>query len=778
MFNPATLLVMQATDTIAPMPQLLLELFSEEIPARMQKRAAEDLKRLLMDALTKAGFLPGAVATFSAPRRLVAVVEDLPARTPDVREERKGPKVGAPEAAIQGFLRGAGLTDLAQARIVSDPKKGDFHVADIVKPGRATPEAVAEIVPALIREFPWPKSMRWGDGALRWVRPLHRILCLFDGEIVPFSVDGIESGDVSEGHRFHGSGPFRVRDFDDLAAKLSAEHVVLDREERKAAILADARTLAQARNLELVEDEGLAEEVTGLVDEPHVLMGDMDPAFLALPPEVIRLTMRINQKYFAVRDPATGDLAPHFIVVSNIAAEDGGKAIAHGNARVLAARLDDARHFWDLDRKVPLDARVAKLDTIVFHKELGSQGDRVRRIEALTREIAPLVGADPALAARAAHLCKADLVTEMVGEFPELQGVMGRYYAMGNLPSPNARGVGGEVPSPAKPASTGAPDGAAPSPRPLSPAGGEGQAVADAIRDHYRPVGPSDSVPTDPVAVAVALADKLDTLTGFFAIGEKPTGGGDPYALRRAALGVIRIVRENALHISVRERVEAAANILAAQFSEAQEARKREEAARTGAMQASAAGIVSGVDGRPVPPPHVLELLAFILDRLRIALRDEGHAPDVLDAAFAVADDDVNRIVARVEALAGFLATEDGANLTAGIKRASNILSAEEKKAPLPADLAVDAGALTLAAEKSLAAALDALGARLDAAEAARDFPGALAALAALRGPVDGFLDGVFVNDPDPVVRRNRLALLAGVRTASLRIADFSRLTG
>jgi glycyl-tRNA synthetase beta chain len=416
------------------MPQFLLELFSEEIPARMQKRAAEDLKKLLMDALSKAGFLPSGIETFSAPRRLAAVVEGLPERTADVKEERKGPKVGAPDQALAGFLRAAGLDNISQARIEPDAKKGDYYVADIVKAGQATPDAIATIIPDIVRNFPWPKSMRWGEGSLRWVRPLHRIVAVFDGEIVPFDVDGIASGNVTEGHRFHGTGTFTVRDYDDYAAKLTAAHVVLDRDERKEIIATDARTLCQARNLELVEDEGLLEEVCGLVDEPHVIMGDMDPAFLDLPPEVIRLTLRVNQKYFVVRDPKTGLLAPHFIVVSNVAATDGGKLIALGNARVLAARLNDARYFWDLDRKTALADRVAKLDTLVFHEKLGSVGDKVRRIVELAGQIAPLVGAFVDDARRAALLCKADLTTEMVGEFPELQGVMGRYYAQGIPP--------------------------------------------------------------------------------------------------------------------------------------------------------------------------------------------------------------------------------------------------------------------------------------------------------------------------------------------------------
>ena len=677
------------------MPQFLLEVFSEEIPARMQKRAAEDLKKVLMDALTKAGFLPGGMETFSAPRRLVAVVEGLPERTADVREERKGPKVDAPAQALEGFLRGAGLTDLVQARVVSDPKKGDFYVADLVKPGRATPDALAEIVPDIIRSFPWPKAMRWGEGTLRWVRPLHRILAVFDGEIVPFEVDGIAASNLSEGHRFHGTGIFEVKDFEDFEAKLSAAHVVLDRDQRKAQIKADAQTLCHARNLELIDDEGLLEEVCGLVDEPHVIMGDMDPAFLDLPPEVIRLTLRVNQKYFVVRDPKTGGLAPHFIIVSNVKAIDGGKKIALGNARVLAARLNDARYFWDLDRKASLESRVPKLDTLVFHEKLGSVGDKVRRIVALAGQIAPLVGADVDDAQHAALLAKADLTTEMVGEFPELQGVMGRYYQLQQ---------GGSEAS--------------------------NQIIADAIRDHYKPVGPSDQVPSEPVAMAVALADKLDTLTGFFAIGEKPTGSGDPYALRRAALGVIRIVREAGVRFALAEKTEA--------------------------------------NG----------LLDFILERLRVSLRDEGFAPDVLEAAFAIPDDDIVRIVARVTALAKVLKTEDGANLVAGLKRGANNLRAEEKKDGAAAQGTVSDVLLAEPAEQGLYQALVAAESQMEQALAAEEFDTAMGALAGLRAPVDRFFEGVLVNDTDAAIRQNRLALLVKLRLVSERVADFSKLAG
>jgi glycyl-tRNA synthetase beta chain len=688
--------------------------------------------------------------------RLVAVVEGLPERTADVREERKGPKVDAPAQAIEGFLRGAGLTDIAQARVVSDPKKGDFYVADLVKPGRATPDALAEIVPDIIRNFPWPKSMRWGEGTLRWVRPLHRILAVFDGEIVAFDVDSIAASNISEGHRFHGTGTFDVKDFEDYEAKLSAAHVVLDRDQRKAQIKADAQTLCQARNLELIDDEGLLEEVCGLVDEPHVIMGDMDPSFLDLPPEVIRLTLRVNQKYFVVRDPKTGGLAPHFIIVSNVKATDGGKKIALGNARVLAARLNDARYFWDLDRKASLESRVPKLDTLVFHEKLGSVGDKVRRIVALAGEIAPLVGADVAHAKHAALLAKADLTTEMVGEFPELQGVMGRYYQMQQ-----------------------------------SGSAASNQVIADAIRDHYKPVGPSDQVPSEPVAMAVALADKLDTLTGFFAIGEKPTGSGDPYALRRAALGVIRIVREGGFKFPIWRSIVLSTVRIEDQLTslESEEKLARLERAQdlvsNSAFDLAAGQIVfdhvfgPGRDeAQKIVHKAFGDVCDFILERLRVSLRDEGFAPDVLEAAFAIPDDDIVRIVARVTALAKVLKTEDGANLVAGLKRGANILRAEEKKDGAAAQGIVSDALLAEPAEQGLHQALVAAESQMEQALAAEAFDTAMAALAGLRGPVDRFFETVLVNDSDPAIRQNRLALLVKLRAVSERVADFSKLAG
>ncbi|MDB5455323.1 MAG: glycine--tRNA ligase subunit beta [Caulobacter sp.] len=667
------------------MPQLLLEIFSEEIPARMQAGAARDLERMARERLAEAGFLPEALKTFAGPRRLTLVVEGLPAAQGDRREEVKGPRVSAPPQALEGFLRKTGLT---QDQLV---ERDGIYVAVVETQGRATTQIVAEMVEQIVRGFSWPKSMTWGRGKLRWVRPIQRILCVFDREIVPFAIDGIESGDQSEGHRFMGSGePFRARDFDDYRAGLLAHFVVLDVEERKARILEGAKTLCFARNLELVADDGLLDEVAGLAEWPTPVLGDMDPAFLDLPAEVIRTSMRTHQKYFAVRDPATGGLAPHFITIANIAAADGGAVIAAGNAKVLSARLSDARFFWDEDNlSGNFDGWLEKLNGVTFHAKLGTMAQRVARIAALAREIAPLVGADRDQAEKAARLAKADLASQMVGEFPELQGLMGGYYAR---------------------------------------AAGLDDAVADAIRDHYKPQGPGDAVPTAPLSVAVALADKLDTLVGFFAIDEKPTGSRDPYALRRAALGVIRIVLENGLRLSL------------AQFADA-------------------------------------ELIAFFADRLKVTLKDQGKRHDLVDAVFALGDDDLVRIVARVEALDGFLKTEDGANLLAGYKRAANILKAEEKKGALPTGAPTDLTGAP-AEETALLAALRAVEPRLAAALAAEDFTGAMRELAALRGPVDAFFEKVLVNADVAAERDNRLRLLAAVRDAMGQVADFALVAG
>ncbi len=710
------------------MPQLLIEFFSEEIPARMAARAEADLERLLMDKLTAAGLLPEAVKAFSTPRRLSAVVEGLAARTPDVRDERKGPRVGAPDKAVEGFLKGAGLASLEQAKVQKDPK-GDFYVALIEKPGRATPDLVAEIIPAIVRGFPWPKSMRSADADLYWVRPLQRIVCCFDGEPVAFELPGVAVGNITSGHRFHAPKPFTVRRLDDYETALKKAFVVLRRDERKDMIAADARTACQAQGLELMEDPGLLDEVAGLVEWPVVLIGEMDLNFLSLPGEVIRLTMRTHQKYFAVRDPATGRLAPRFVTVANIKAKDGGAAIVAGNRRVLSARMNDARFFWDKDGQTPLatDERREKLKQIVFHQKLGSVWDKVVRVKALAAELAPAVGADPALVARAADLMKMDLVTETVGEFPELQGQIGRQLAEGV----------------------------------------EHASVAAAIEDHYRPLGPSDRVPTDPVAVTLALADKLDTLAGFWAIDEKPTGSSDAFGLRRSALGVVRISLDNQVRLSLGDATKdkfGTWNIRSPRGA-IRLALKGHLAARPEAETA-----INSANG---------DLLTFIADRLKVQLRDQGKRHDLVDAVFALGDDDLVRIVARVEALAAFLKAEDGANLLAGHKRATNILAAEDKKGQgVGADWVFNAKALKEPAEIALAKALDHAEAAVKAAVDEEDFAAAMTALSALRAPVDGFFDAVLVNADDPLLRRNRLMLLSRMREVCRQVADFAEIEG
>lgn len=716
------------------MSELLLEIFSEEIPARMQKRASEDLARMVKDGLSKAGALCGEIKTFVAPRRLGLCISGLPNQTPEVREEKKGPKTNAPQQAIDGFVRAAGIASINDARIEKDDKKGDFYVVDIINKGAQTTDIIAELIPQIVRSFPWPKSMRWGEGTLRWVRPIHSILCVFDGEVVPFEIDGIKSSNQTLGHRFHSSGIITANNFTEYQSKLLAAHVIIDRETRKTSILEQANALCAQNGLELIEDIGLLEEVCGLIDEPHVILGQMDESFLDLPPEVIRLTLRINQKYFVVNSKATGRLAPYFIVVSNVKALDEGKAIAHGNARVLSARLNDARYFWDLDRKWPLESRVAKLDSLVFHEKLGSVGDKVKSIVELAGEIAPLVGADVDDAKRAALLAKADLSTEMVGEFPELQGVMGRYYAtLGAYPPLQSGGGGSEADGGGASASETEgsnidaqypPDISQSEMPPPLQVGVELASVSAAIAEHYKPIGPSDNVPTNPVSIAVALADKFDTLVGFFAIGEKPTGSGDPYALRRAALGIIRIILENGLRLGLGEKVN-------------------------------------------------LELLSFFLDRLKVYLRDEGFEHDVIDAVYANQDDDLLRIVNRIKALSEFLKTDDGANLLAGYKRAVNILKAEEKKSAIADDQTPDAALFNTDAERELFAALTDSAGQLDALLAKEDFAGALVTLSKLRAPIYSFLDNVLVNDDNQSIRNNRLALLVQLRHQMAKLADF-----
>ena len=696
------------------MPDLLLELRSEEIPARMQRRAAEDLKKLVTDALVERGFLYEGAKAFATPRRLALHIAGLPARGEAVREERRGPRVGAPEAAVQGFLKSAGLSSLDQATTVTDPKKGEFYLAVIERPGRETLDVLAEILPGIIKSFPWPKSMRWGaasaqPGSLRWVRPLQSIVATFGPEtetpeVVPFSVDGITAGTVTSGHRFLAPEPFEVRRFDDYVQALERADVILDADRRKDIILHDAKDLAFARGLDLVEDEGLLEEVAGLVERPVVLMGSFEERFLEIPAEAIRATIRANQKCFVLRQSGSEELAPAFLLVSNLVASDGGAAITAGNERVVRARLSDAKFFWETDKATKLEDRLPKLDTIVFHEKLGTQGERVARIAALAKEIAPLVGTDPALAERAARLAKADLVTEMVGEFPELQGLMGRKYAALQ---------------------------------------GEPESVAAAIEEHYKPVGPSDRVPTDPVSIAVALADKLDTLAGFWSIDEKPTGSKDPFALRRAALGVIRAVIERSLPLPL-------ASLLKGRFA-------------------------GGSDERTA------DLLAFFADRLKVYLRDQGARHDLIDAVFALpGQDDLLLVVRRVEALGAFLSTDDGRNLLAGYKRAANILRIEEKKDGRAYDETPDAA---LAAsgdpeERALAEALAAARHEASAAVTAEDFAGAMRALSRLRAPVDAFFEKVTVNADDPALRKNRLLLLNALRAATREVADFSRIEG
>ncbi len=744
------------------MPDLLLELFSEEIPARMQAQAAADLQRLVTQALVDRGLTYEGAQSFATPRRLSLHVVGLPARQPDTREERKGPRVGAPEGAIQGFLKSAGLGSLDQATVSRDPKKGDFYTAVIERPGEAAIAVIAAVLPGIIRGFPWPKSMRWGAGSrapepLRWVRPLHSILCTFgaeteEPEVVPFAVDGIVAGDVTRGHRFMAPKPFRVRRFDDYAPHLDKAKVVLDPARRRDIIRHDARDLAFAQGLEVIDDEVLLGEVAGLVEWPVVLLGRFDAAFLEIPPEVIRATIRANQKCFVTRRP-DGSLAEAFILVSNLLATDGGAAIVAGNERVVRARLSDAKFFYDTDLDVRLEDRVEKLDNIVFHEKLGTQGERVKRIAALARELAPVVGADPAEAERAALLCKADLVSEMVGEFPELQGLMGRYYAA---------------------------------------AQGETPAVAAAIEEHYRPQGPSDRVPTEPVSIAVALADKLDTLVGFWAIDEKPTGSKDPFALRRAALGTIRLILDNKLALNVTSLLtnpirfsRIHVNVALQRTISLRPAAKNEqntlllmrlsqEATETGNRLRFRAGI------QPDESTIIDDLLAFFADRLKVYLREKGARHDLIDAVFALPDqDDLLMIVRRVEALGRFLDTEDGRNLLAGYRRAANILRAEEKKDGAGAfDAAHDPALLALDEEKALAATLTEVRVAASASLEKEDFEAAMRALAQLRLPVDAFFEHVTVNADDPALRRNRLRLLHALRATMLTVADFSKVGG
>ena len=684
------------------MPDLLLEFLSEEIPARMQARAAEDLRKLVTDRLVAEGLTYEGARAFATPRRLALTIHGVPAKQPDVKEEKKGPRVGAPENAIAGFLKAAGLSSISQAKVQPD-KKGDFYVAVLDRPGRDAIDVIKDVLHATIATFPWPKSMRWGaqsakPGSLSWVRPLHSIVATFgpeteEPEIVLLDIGGIKAGDETRGHRFMAPAPFKVRHFDDYVAKLEKAKVVLDPARRADTVLADAKNLAFAQGFDLVEDEGLLSEVAGLVEWPVTLMGSFDKAFLAIPDEVIRATIRNNQKCFVLRDPQSAKLVNKFILVANEEAMDGGKAIVAGNERVIRARLSDAKFFYETDLKTRLEDRLPKFEQIVFHEKLGTQAARIARIVALAGKLAPLVGADVAKAERAAQLCKADLLTDVVGEFPELQGLMGRYYAE---------------------------------------AQDEDEAVAHACEDHYKPKGPDDLVPSDPVSMVVALADKIDTLTGFWKIDEKPTGSKDPYALRRAALGVIRIVLDNSLRLRLAK--------------------------------------ISGVSA---------DLLSFFADRLKVQLREQGARHDLVDAVFALeGQDDLLMIVRRVAALGKFLDTDDGKNLLAGYKRATNIIRIEEKKDKRDYTGAPDAKRYQLPEEKALAEAIDVARKEAAAAVGKEDFAAAMRAMAKLRPRVDAFFDKVTVNVDDKALRENRLKLLNEIREATRAVADFSKIEG
>jgi len=718
------------------MPDLLIELFSEEIPARMQGKAADDLKRLMTDALVEAGLPCAGAAAFATPRRLALTVQGLPAESPTKREERKGPRVDAPEKAIEGFCRGAGVA--RDALEVRDEKKGQVYFATITRPGRPAAEIVAEELETVIRNFPWPKSMRWGAGSLRWVRPLHSILCILtddegDAQVVDMALDGIRTGDVTRGHRFMAPEPFSVSSFEDYAAKLRRSHVLLDARARADAIWHDATNQAFASGLEVVEDRGLLSEVAGLVEWPVVLMGRIDAAFLDLPPEVLQASMKEHQKFFSVKNPKTGRIE-RFVTVANTETADDGATILAGNQKVLAARLSDAKFFWENDlrivREKGLEGMAAGLREVTFHNKLGTQADRVDRIAALAREIAPMVGAKPDLAAEAARVCKADLQSEMVGEFPELQGLMGRYYAE---------------------------------------AAGHDDGVPEACEEHYKPLGPGDTVPSAPVSVAVALADKIDTLTGFWAIDEKPTGSKDPYALRRAALGVIRLVLGNGVRCHLKG--------IGATSIDAWLSWKPNYA--NAFLNMDIQSLQSRLADERVHKELLEELLAFLHDRLKVHLRDEGIRHDVIDACLAMpGNDDLTLLVKRATALSDFLKTEDGENLLQGFKRANNILTQAEEKDGVEYSFGADVKFAETEEERALFAALDTAEPRIREAIEAEDFAAAMRAMAALRAPTDAFFEAVQVNAENEIIRRNRLNLLSRIRRVCLQAADLTRVIG
>jgi glycyl-tRNA synthetase beta chain len=748
------------------MPDLLIEFLSEEIPARMQARAAEDLRKLVTDRLVAEGLTYDGASAFATPRRLALTVHGLPAKQSDIKEEKKGPRVGAPDNAIAGFLKAAGLKSISEAKVQPD-KRGDFYIAVIDRPGRDAIDVIKDVLHATIPTFPWPKSMRWGarsakPGALSWVRPLHSIVATFGPEteepaVVPLDIDGIKGGDETRGHRFMAPMPFKVRRFNDYVEKLEKANVVLDPARRANIILTDAKNLAFAQGYELVEDDGLLAEVAGLVEWPVTLMGTFDQAFLSIPGEVIRATIRNNQKCFVLRDPQTAKLVNKFILVANEEATDGGKAIVAGNERVIRARLSDAKFFYETDLKTRLEDRLPKFEQIVFHEKLGTQAERIARIAALAVQIAPSVKAKAVQAERAAALCKADLLTEVVGEFPDLQGLMGRYYAE---------------------------------------AQGEDEAVAHAIEDHYKPKGPDDLVPGDPVAIAVALADKVDTLVGFWAINEKPTGSKDPYALRRAALGIIRIVTENELRLPLRAllwrhfgavaRDEALASAITMLHP------LNEQIAKISASDIELAvklEVLVSEKAKQVAKPLLVQahtylqqthdLITFFADRLKVQLREKGARHDLVDAVFSLSgQDDLLMIVRRVEALGKFLDSDDGKNLLAGYKRATNIIRIEEKKDKREYTGAPDAKRYQLPEEKALAEAIDVAKKDASAAVGKEDFAAAMRAMAKLRPRVDAFFDKVTVNVDDMALRENRLKLLNEIREATRAVADFSKIEG
>ncbi len=739
------------------MPDLLIELFSEEIPARMQSRAAEDLKKRLCDGIVEAGLTYSAAAAFSTPRRLTVAIDGLLTASPDLREERKGPRVDAPDKAIEGFLRGAGI--VREQLVERETPKGSVYFAILDKPGRPAAEIVAEVLTATIRNFPWPKSMRWGAGSLRWVRPLHSILCILTDEngasIVPMEIDGLTAGDTTRGHRFMAPDAISVTSFEDYQAKLKRAHVLLDLEERQNHIWNDATNLAFAAGLEVVEDKGLLAEVAGLVEWPVVLMGEIDEAFFGLPPEVLQTSMREHQKFFSVRNPETGRIE-RFVTVANRETADHGVTILAGNQKVLSARLADAKFFWENDLRVAksdMNVWLEDLENVTFHYKLGSQGDRIRRIAALARELAPICGADPDQAETAATLAKADLSSEMVYEFPELQGLMGRYYI----------------------SSSGQPD-----------------AIAAVAQEHYSPLGPSDGVPTASLSVAVSLADKLDTLTGFWVIDEKPTGSKDPFALRRAALGVIRLVLERGLELPLLPIFHRSCEMKLDDLISVQQKESVEDHQEVEKLTDEAPGetdrlnitideqrkkIASDINSRLVDMKS--DLLSFFHDRLKVYLRDQGIRHDIIDACIAMdGNDDLNLLVKRARALNEIIATDDGENLVQGFKRANNILTQAEEMDGVEYSYGADPKFAETGSEKALFVALDTAKIRIASALEEEDFPAAMVAMAGLRAPIDAFFEDVQVNADNQTLRRNRLNLLNQIRATCNSVADLTRIEG